>query len=214
MPAPSWGNPELPGTLNWEFGADPVMGSACSASPRFVRPVRSSASAPIAMSGALSLKGSRRMREPVTTISSISATGWVQPPPTGATAAIRGNAPAIAQRLRIIDIADRSGVSSLVLRARARRDHGLLVPKLAPEDLAHVGLRQVVPEYHFPGDLVSRQVLAAMGDEFIGRQCRIPPDHEQPDRFAGLLVGNADRSGFQYVRVRGCGHLRSRSDRR
>jgi hypothetical protein len=39
MPEPSCGKPELPGTLNFELIADPVIGSCCRASPRFVAPV-------------------------------------------------------------------------------------------------------------------------------------------------------------------------------
>ena len=40
-----------------------------------------------------------------------------------------------------------------------------------------------------------------MGDDVIGGQVRIFPDHEQADRFAGLLVRDAYRGGFQNARV-------------
>ncbi len=73
MPDPSCGNPELPGTLNCELMAEPLIGSCCSALPRLTRPVFSMASALMSMIATGSSSGLRRIRDPVTITSSISS---------------------------------------------------------------------------------------------------------------------------------------------
>src|SRR5690606_20158169 len=104
IPDPSCGTPELPGTLNWELIAEPVIGSCCNASPRFVSPVRSRSEEDISITAAASLSGFLRMREPVTTTSSrVSSTAACSCASAGSSGAVKlKNAAAMAAAVPLV----------------------------------------------------------------------------------------------------------------
>src|SRR4029077_1463639 len=66
------------------------------------------------------------------------------------------------------------------------------VAQLAPQDLADVGLRQVLAEFDFARTLVAGQMLAAMPQDVLDRQRLVLLHHEQLHCLAGLGVRNAD----------------------
>src|SRR5262245_3427308 len=76
---------------------------------------------------------------------------------------------------------------------RLRRLALHFVAELAPQDLAHVGLRQLLAEFDVARALVAGQMLAAVADHVLDRQCLVLLDDEELHRFARLGVGNADR---------------------
>src|SRR5215471_18554675 len=65
--------------------------------------------------------------------------------------------------------------------------------QILAQNLADVRLRQRVQEPHLPGHFVCRQLPTAVRDQVrLGERCARRPDHEKPDRLAGLLVRDAD----------------------
>src|SRR6478672_420122 len=63
--------------------------------------------------------------------------------------------------------------------ARAASGRGLLlVAQFAAQDLADIGLGQIVPELDLLGDLVGGQLRAAVLDDFLGGEARVLLDDE------------------------------------
>src|SRR4051812_15672357 len=77
-----------------------------------------------------------------------------------------------------------------------------LVPQRAAQNLADIGLRQLIAELDDFRHLVARQVLAAMRDHLFGGQRRIALHDEHFDALALRVVGHTDCRYFAHVGVR------------
>src|SRR5437660_4280724 len=76
-----------------------------------------------------------------------------------------------------------------------------LVAKLAPQDLADVGFRQLGAELDLTRALVACQVRPAMGEQRLSGEFLILADNEQFYRLARLRVGHTDRRALQHARM-------------
>ena len=91
--------------------------------------------------------------------------------------------------------------SALPVRQLLLRE--FLVAQRAAQNLADVGLRQLVAELDELRHLVAGQILAAMRDHLFRGQRRIALDDEHLHAFALRRVGHADCGDFAHVRMRG-----------
>src|SRR5688572_30456308 len=119
----------------------------------------------------------------------------------------RSGSSTVAAAFRSVTADSRCGAStrypaeSSRLGRLARRLGPRLVPKLATQDLADVGLRQLGAELDLARHLVAGQVLAAMADQRLRGEAFVLLDDEQLHRFARLVVGNADRRALEHAGV-------------
>src|SRR5690606_29418605 len=78
-------------------------------------------------------------------------------------------------------------------RHGARRGSGGgFVAQLAAQDLADVGLGQLVAELHHVRPLVAGELLARVGLDLLGGEVGVLAHDHDLDHLAGLLVGHAD----------------------
>src|SRR5882757_8231359 len=106
-----------------------------------------------------------------------------------------------------------SRVSRELLRIRVSAGSGLdrrllqLLSQRLPQDLAHVGLGQLLPEINVPRGLVRREGLAAEVDDGALRERGILAYHEQRHDLARVLISLRNRGGLENPGVAGCDRL-------
>src|SRR6476619_542526 len=88
--------------------------------------------------------------------------------------------------------------------ARAASGRGLLlVAQFAAQDLADIGLGQIVPELDLLGHLVGSQLRGAVFDDVVDRKVRVLLDDERLHRLARFRIRDADHGAFQHARMAG-----------
>src|SRR5450759_4959082 len=83
----------------------------------------------------------------------------------------------------------------------SRRFLPRLVAELPSQDLAHIRFGQFRPELHVARTFVTRQLLAAMGEQRVSSQRWILLDHEQFDRLTRFHIRYADCGALQDSRM-------------
>src|SRR5262245_28322549 len=101
---------------------------------------------------------------------------WFASAGIGTTRNVGGLSGSVADSVVISRSVRRAGPRSAMLRGGLALH---FVAKLPAQDLADVGLRQVLPEFDVARALVTRQVLAAMLQHGLRGQAFVFPDHEE-----------------------------------